>query len=81
MHIPIRDPKSVPELGEFFIKVEIEADFVLHFDTLLDGRHIYVCLKPHRLKLLLKLFNSAHNTSIIAIRIDLDYHTTFHQLR
>ena len=48
-YILVADLETAPELCKFLVKVEIEAEFVLHFDTLLCGQLFEVSLKAYSL--------------------------------
>ena len=62
MDLPVFDSESFPKLGELFIEVEVQADFVLYFDTLVDDYLLKVGIKSDFLQFFLKLFDpSIHN--------------------
>ena len=58
-YILITDLETFPELGKLFVEVEIKAEFVLHFDTLLCCHLFEVSLKANSLKFALEFLNSA----------------------
>jgi len=69
VNLPVFDSESFPKLSELFIEVEIETDFVLHFDTLVDDYLLEVGIKSDFLQFFLKLFDpSNHNR--IRVRIN-----------
>lgn len=60
--LPVFDSESFPKLGELFVEVEVQADFVLHFDTLMDNYLLEVGIQSDLLQFFLKLFNpNNHN--------------------
>ena len=75
VYIPVSDAKTVPQLGKFFVKVQVETDFVLHFDALVDHCLLQVSVKSHLLELLLKLFNPIEDKAKTRVKVSQNYYS------